>query len=323
VAKKVSVILVNYNGMPHLDVCIPSILGQTYSNFEIIFVDNNSSDGSLEYARSKFPQLLFVPSEKNLGYAGGINKGLKYASGEYIAPLNTDTEAAPDWLEALVDFLDGNSRAGAVTPKILLFDDRSKINTMGSNIHVTGIGFCRGLNRIDDGSKIPQMVSGVSGCSYLIRRDILEKIGGVPEESFMGNDDVVLSWLVNLLGYEMYCVPEAVIYHKYKLKMNPEKFYQLEKSRHALLLYSLKPLTFVVLAPVFAFTEFLIFTYSLLKGRRYIQAEFKAWVAVLGNLRGFMRRRRQVQRLRKISDPQLLRKLKLNYEWKQVLHILR
>jgi len=323
VTKKVSIILVNYNGMPHLDVCVPSVLSQTHSNFEVILVDNNSGDGSLEYARSKFPQLIFVAAKENLGYAGGINKGLPHATGEYIAPLNIDTEATPNWLNVMVNFLDSNPNVGVVTPKILLFDERDRINTMGSNIHVSGIGFCRGLNRKDDGSKTPQRVSGVSGCSYLIRRDILEKIGGVPEESFMGNDDVVLSWLVNLMGYELYCLPEAVIYHKYTLKMNPEKFYQLEKSRHTLLLYSLKPLTFGVLAPVFAFTEFLIFTYSLLKGRRYIQAEFKAWVAVLGNLRGFMRRRRQVQRLRKISDPQLLRKLKLNYEWKQVLHILR
>ena len=319
--KKVSVILVNYNGMLHLDTCIPSILNQTYQNFEIIFVDNDSGDGSLEYARRKFPRLVFVANNKNLGYAGGINAGLVHATGEYIAPLNIDTEVSPNWLSVMARFLDENPRAGVVTPKILLFDDRSKINTMGSNIHVTGIGFCRGLNRIDDGSKIPQMVSGVSGCSYLIRRDILEKIGGVPEESFMGNDDVVLSWLVNLMGYELYCLPEAVIYHKYTLKMNPEKFYQLEKSRHALLLYSLKPLTFVVLSPVFAFTEFLILVYSLLKGRRYIQAKFKAWGAVWENRKYIRERKTQVQKLRRISDFQLLKRMRWNLEWNQLLRI--
>lgn len=218
-------------------------------------------------------------------------------------------------------FLDENPRAGVVTPKILLFDDRSKINTMGSNIHVTGIGFCRGLNRIDDGSKIPQMVSGVSGCSYLIRRDILEKIGGVPEESFMGNDDVVLSWLVNLMGYELYCLPEAVIYHKYTLKMNPEKFYQLEKSRHALLLYSLKPLTLIICFPVFALTELLIMGYCLIKGRRYIQAKFKAWGAVWENIKYIRERKTQVQKLRRISDFQLLKKMRWNLEWNQLLRI--
>ena len=322
-AKKVSVILVNYNSMPHLDTCISSVLYQTHPSFEIIFVDNNSSDGSLEYARRKFPQLIFVANNRNLGYAGGINAGLVHATGEYIAPLNIDTEVSPNLLAVMVSFLDENPHAGVVTPKILLFDDRSKINTMGSNIHVTGLGFCRGLNKLDDHSTSPQKVSGVSGCSYLIRREIFEKMGGAPEENFMGNDDVVVSWLVNLMDYEIYCLPEAVVYHKYTLKMNPEKFFQLEKNRYLLLLYSLKPLTFVVLAPVFVFTEFLIFGYSLLKGRRYIQAKFKAYGAVWQSRKYIGERRTEVQKLRRISDFQLLKRLKWNLEWGQLLHISR
>ncbi len=319
--KKVSVILVNYNGMLHLDTCIPSILNQTYQNFEIIFVDNDSGDGSLEYARRKFPRLVFVAAKENLGYAGGINAGLVHATGEYIAPLNIDTEVSPNWLSVMARFLDENPRAGVVTPKILLFDDRSKINTMGSNIHVTGLGFCRGLNKPDDNLTSPQRVPGVSGCSYLIRREILEKMGGAPEESFMANDDVVLSWLVNLMGYELYCLPEAVIYHKYTLKMNPEKFYQLEKSRHALLLYSLKPLTRIICFPVFALTELLIMGYCLIKGRRYIQAKFKAWGAVWENRKYIRERKTQVQKLRRISDFQLLKKMRWNLEWNQLLRI--
>ena len=322
-AKKVDVILVNYNSMPHLDTCISSVLHQTHPSFEIIFVDNNSSDGSLEYARRKFPQLIFVANNRNLGYAGGINAGLVHATGEYIAPLNIDTEVSPNLLAVMVSFLDENPHAGVVTPKILLFDDRSKINTMGSNIHVTGLGFCRGLNKLDDNSTSPQKVSGVSGCSYLIRREIFEKMGGAPEENFMGNDDVVVSWLVNLMDYEIYCLPEAVVYHKYTLKMNPEKFFQLEKNRYLLLLYSLKPLTFVVLAPVFVFTEFLILGYSLLKGRRYIQAKFKAYGAVWQSRKYIGERRTEVQKLRRISDFQLLKRLKWNLEWGQLLHISR
>ena len=320
-AKKVSIILVNYNSMPHLDTCISSVLKQTYPSFEVIFVDNNSSDGSLEYARRKFPQLIFVANNRNLGYAGGINAGLVHATGEYIAPLNIDTEVAPNFLAIMASFLDDNPHAGLVTPKILLFDDRSKINTMGSNIHVTGLGFCRRLNKRDDNSTKPQRVPGASGCSYLIRRDIFEKMGGAPEENFMGNDDVVVSWLVNLMGYEIYCLPEAVVYHKYTLKMNPEKFFQLEKNRYLLLLYTMKPLTFVVLSPIFVFTEFLILLYSLMKGRAYIQAKFRAWGAVCQSRRYIRERKKQVQKLRKISDCELLKRLRWNLEWGQLLHI--
>jgi len=321
VTKKVSIILVNYNGMPHLDVCVPSVLSQTHSNFEVILVDNNSGDGSLEYARSKFPQLIFVAAKENLGYAGGINKGLSLATGEYIAPLNTDIEATPDWLNVMVNFLDSNPNVGVVTPKILLFDERRKVNTMGSNIHVSGIGFCRGLNKLDDTSIVPQKVSGVSGCSYLIRRELLERIGGVPETSFMGNDDVVLSWLVNMTGRDIYCVPEAVIYHKYKLRMNAEKFFQLEQSRHALLLYSLKPWTFILILPILVFTELLISVYCLMKGRSYVRAKLRAWLSVYKDRKFIRARRRQVQKLRRVSDLQLLKRLKWNLEWGQLLHI--
>ncbi len=322
-AKKVSVILVNYNSMPHLDTCIPSVLNQNYPNFEIIFVDNNSSDGSLEYARRKFPQLVFIANDKNLGYAGGINAGLVHATGEYIAPLNIDTEVSPNLLSVMASFLDRNPRTGLVTPKILLFDDRSKINTMGSNIHVTGLGFCRGLNKPDDNSTSPQKVSGASGCSYLIRREIFEKMGGAPERNFMGNDDVVVSWLVNLMDYEIYCLPEAVVYHKYTLKMNSEKFFQLEKGRQTLLLYSLKPYTLIILSPILAITEALIITYSVIKGKGYIQAKWRAFKAICKDRSIIKERKRQVQVIRRISDFSLLGRLRWNLEWAQLFHISR
>lgn len=319
---KVSIILVNYNGMPHVDACVSSILNQRYPSFEIIFVDNNSSDESLEYVRSKFPNLIFVANDKNLGYAGGINAGLAYATGEYIAPLNIDTEVAPNWLSAMAKFLDENPRVGAVTPKILLFDDRTKINALGLNIHITGLGFCRGLGKEDDNSVIPERVPGVSGCSYLIKREILEQMGGAPEQCFMGNDDVILSWLINLMGYEIYCVPGAVVYHKYKLRMNPEKLYSLEKNRQALLLYSLKPLTFVACSLLFATIELLIISYCLLHGKAYLKAKFSALWS-LGKDRKYIRKRRvQVRKIRKISDFRLFKSLRLTLEWRQLFHTL-
>jgi len=319
--KKASVILVNYDGMPHLDICISSVLKQSYTNFEVIFVDNNSSDGSLEYARSKFPNLIFVTNHENLGYAGGINSGLTYATGDYIAPLNIDTEVAPNWLSAMVAFLDENPQAGAVTPKILLFDDRTKINALGLNIHITGLGFCRGLGQKDNDSAIPENVPGVSGCSYLIRRQLLEQMGGAPGWCFMGNDDVIVSWLLRLMGHEIYCVPEAVVYHKYRLRMNPEKLYSLEKNRQALLLSSLRPLTLVVCSPIFVTIEVLMMGYCLLRGRLYLEAKFRALLSLYKDREHRIRRRPQVQKVRRISDFELLKRLKWNLEWHQLMHI--
>ena len=319
---KVSVIVVNYNGMSHIDACIPSVLQQSYKNFEVIFVDNNSSDGSLDYAQNKFPSVTFVVGKENTGYAGGINAGLVHATGDYIAPLNIDTEVDPNWLSAMVKFLDANPKTGAVTPKILLFHDRDRINARGLSIHISGLGFCRGLGKKDDAATTPEKVSGISGCSYVIRREILERMGGAPEDCFMGNDDVIVSWLVNLMGYDLYCIPESVVYHKYTLKMTPAKFYALEKNRLVLLLSTLKPMTRIACSPVFAIMELLIAGYSLLKGKAYVQARLSAVSDAWKDKERIKQKRERYNRIRKISDFALLRRLRWNIQWDQLIKIV-
>jgi GT2 family glycosyltransferase len=316
--KKASVILVNYNGLAHLDACIPSVLGQSYPSLEVIFVDNNSDDGSLEYAREKFPGLTFVANEENPGYAGGINSGLARASGDYIAPLNIDTEVAANWLSSMVSFLDANPQAGAVTPRILLFDRRDTVNARGLNIHVTGLGFCRELYRKDDDLPMAVKVAGISGCSYLIRRELLEEMGGAPGWCFMGNDDVIVSWLLRLMGHELYCLPESVVFHKYSLKMDPGKLYRLEKNRHILLLSTLNPVTLLAGLPVLLAMELMILVYSLVRGRAYVRAKFAALASLWRERDSIRQRREQYRPLRKVSDLSLLGKLNWNLDWAQL-----
>ena len=321
---KVSVIIVNYNGMPYLDACLRSILAQNPPDFEVILVDNKSSDGSLKFARRMFPDLLIVANEKNLGYTGGINSGIAQAKGKYLAPLNVDTEVEKNWLSAMVEFMDANPDAGAATPNSLLYEDRSKVGVQGLNIHVTGLGFVRGLNRQNSESPgEPFQVAGVSGCSFMIRREIVERMGGLNEDNFMYYDDVDLSWVVNLMGYKIYCVPQSVVYHEYKLKMTPQKMFWLERGRSNALLCYMRPLTLVALLPLLMITEGLIIGYCLIRGPGYVWAKLRAWFSVARNMISLLKRRGQVQRLRMISDFQLLRRFRLNYEWGQALHILR
>jgi GT2 family glycosyltransferase len=321
-ANRVSVIVVNFNGMPHIDLCLSSVLAQTYPDFEVILVDNSSSDGSLEHVRRCYPQVKIIANSENLGYAGGINVGLARSSGAYIAPLNMDTEVADQWLEFMARFLDENRKAGAVGPKILLFDDRSRINALGHNIHVTGLSFCRKLGMKDEGSASPEAVVGVSGCSYMIRRELLEQMGGIPKECFMANDDVVVSWMLNLMGYDLYCVPRAVVYHKYRLKMNPDKLFALEKNRLGVVLSGFEPTTLVILSPVLLFMELMIAAYCLRGGRRHIAAKSRAMLSLYEDRELIRRRHVLAKRLRRISDFRMLRRLKWNPEWGQLLHVI-
>jgi len=306
----ISVIVVNYNGLSHIDTCLNSVLHQSYTDYEVIFVDNASSDESLEYAKSKYPGIKFVVNDKNLGYAGGINSAIQYAEGSYLAPLNLDTEVDINWLYGMVEFMQNNPDAGAVTPKILFFTKRDRINTMGLDIHVSGLAFCKNIGKRSDKFNLIERVSGISGCSYMVRKEIFSLIGGIPEECFMANDDVILSWLINLMGYNMYCIPESVVYHKYHMDLTPEKLYKLEKNRYLLLGYGYKKMTLRMLSPFLAIMELITIIFTMIKGRKYLKAKLAALADYRHEHSLVEQRRKQYDGIRRINERQLLARFK-------------
>jgi len=320
---KVSVVVVNYNGLQYLDACLTSILKQDFSDFEVIFVDNASTDGSLEYARRHFPGLVYISNQVNLGYAGGINSGLAVAKGEYIAPVNMDTEVMPGWLAAMVDFIDARPQVGAVCPKVLIMDQRDKVNCSGLNIHVSGLGFCRMLHSTDVPGEPPFKVSGISGCSFLIKKDLFNRMGGAPGYCFMYNDDVIISWLLTMLGYEMYCLPQSVIYHRYRLNMTPDKFFHLEKNRIYLVFSTLKWYTLLLISPLLLLIEAMVLAYCFIKGWPYPRSKLGAYEAAFKERKYIGQLRKSYQSLRRVSDFTLLRSLTWNLEWGQLFGIVR
>jgi GT2 family glycosyltransferase len=312
VRPRVSIILVNYNGMPHVEVCLASISRQMFKEFETILVDNSSTDESVAYVRERFPDVQIILNNSNLGYAGGINSALSPAQGEYIAPLNMDTEVEPDWLGRLVNYLDENKQVGAVTPRIMLYDHRDRVNTMGLDIHVSGLAFCRNLGKEGKLFSRAETVSGISGCSYLVRAEILKKMGGLPEECFMANDDVILSWLAIMMGYELGCEPDSVIYHKYHPALSAEKIHNLEGNRHRLLLYTLRKRTLLLLSPVLFAVELMVMAYCILKGTSYIKAKVSTYSELWKDRSQIKKRKEEYSSLRKIGDLAIVAKLKWN-----------
>ena len=320
---RISVIIVNYNGLSYLDTCLSSVLRQDYPDYEIIFVDNASSDGSLEYIRAKYPGLVFVPNAVNNGYSGGVNAGLAVARGEYVVPLNMDTEVAGNWLSELIKFMEGNPQAGAACPKVLILGKQGVINCTGLNLHVSGLGFCRQLHHHDVPGGEPQVVNGISGCSYMIKSDLFRHMGGAPEYCFMYNDDVVISWLLALMGYRLYYLPSSVIYHRYRLSMTPEKFFHLEKNRIYLLFSIFRWYTLLLLSPLLLVIEAMIFAYSIIKGWPYPRSKMGAYLAAFKERKSIGRVRRFYSTLRKVSDWTLLRELSWNLDWEQLFGIVR
>lgn len=178
---KASILIVNYNGIDDLPVCLASVANQTYSNYEIIVVDSASTDDSVAFIRREFPQVKLLVSQENLGYRRGNNLGFEATRGDYVVLLNQDTEVAPDWIAEMISAAEADDDVGLVAPKILMFGDRQKINEIGNTLHYSGLCGSNGLGQDSSEYINHETLAAVSGCCFLIRRDLLNRLGGFAE----------------------------------------------------------------------------------------------------------------------------------------------
>ena len=209
-----SVIIPNWNGVPHLPACLDSLFRQTYPQLEVILVDNNSTDESVPLVKERYPQVRLIQLEQNLGLTGGINRGIQLAVGEIIAPLNNDTEVAPGWASALMEALLGHPHAGIAASKMLLFGRRDTLHSAGDSYGVDGIPVNRGVWQKDEGQfDGDEHIWGGCGGAVAYRRAMLDDIGLFDEDLFMYCEDVDLNWRAQLAGYGCVFAPDAIVYH--------------------------------------------------------------------------------------------------------------
>jgi len=211
----VSVVVPNWNGAHHLPTCLGSLRRQTYPYFEVIVVDNGSTDDSRDLLARDFPEVRVVALATNRGYAGGVNAGFRAARGEILAVLNNDAEADPAWLTEMVAALHRHPEAGMATPKVLLFDRRDTLHTAGDYCGVDGIPDSRGVWQRDEGQfDAEELIFGAAGVAPAYRRTMLDDIGLLDEDFGSYCEDVDLAWRAQLAGYRCIYVPRAVVYHK-------------------------------------------------------------------------------------------------------------
>jgi len=315
---RVNVIFVNYNGRGHLPTCLASLFRQTYPNFDVTVVDNGSSDGSVEYLRTHFPQVRVIESPVNLGFGRANNLGVEATQGEYVVFTNYDVEFDPHWLEEMVRAAQADPRIGMVAPKILLFDERDRVNACGLILHYTGYAFTRGYMRRADEFAEPEVIASGTGCSLLIPRRVLDQLGGFdPLFQQLGRDfyrasleDVDLSWRVQLAGYRVLLRPSAKLYHKYVPKeLSALRFEYLEGGRWLLLLKNYRWMTLLVLSPALLLAECIAWGAALIKGRGYLAAKARNYGWLLSHLPVILARRREVQSRRRVRDALLLERL--------------
>jgi GT2 family glycosyltransferase len=203
---KVSVIIVNYNGKKLLEKCLESLFKVEYDNFEVIVVDNNSTDDSVQFITKIYPSIIIIKLDSNKGFAEPNNLGAKIAKGDFLLLLNNDTIVTPNFISEMINVIK-NDKKIAICQSLLLKSDNS-IDSSGDFVDELGVCF----NSKSPISEIRDIFSA-RGASMLIQKKIFNIMGGFDEKFFATFEDVDLGWRSWILGYKSVLVPKSIVYH--------------------------------------------------------------------------------------------------------------
>ncbi|HEY6007401.1 MAG TPA: glycosyltransferase family 2 protein [Geobacteraceae bacterium] len=258
---RVSIIIVNWNGRHHLGPCLESLAAQSYRDFEVIVVDNGSTDGSVALLAHDFPWVRTIPLAENRGFATGNNCGYAAAAGELIVTLNNDTVAAPGWLAELVAVADTAPDVGMVASRICSAADADRIDSLG--VRVCRDGMSRGAYR---GKSFAALRLGrveeillPSACAALYRRAMLAETGFFADAFFAYCEDTDLGLRGRWAGWRALLATDAVVLHKYSQtggSFSPLKLYLVERNHYLVAVRAFPPLQ-LALVPFFTLVRFL------------------------------------------------------------------
>ncbi len=318
----VSIIILNYNGLEHLKTCLDSVLSTDYPNFEVIVVDNGSTDGSVEFIKNTYPSVKLLRLSRNIYTAGGYMAGVLIAKGKYVAILNNDVEVDRNWLKPLVEALEKIPWAAAADAKYKNFFDRRRFDdtaAAGRWIDYFGNNYTRGANELDFGQY--DKITYIFAAQTIFKRDILMKIGGFDTSYIFGYEDIELCWRLNLAGYKVLYVPQAVIYHKsgattrdkQTRRLKPELFYLNKRNRLITLIKNYSILNAMIALTVTLLEYYLSMWYFFVSRRKVygLQLVRAIWY-VFKNLRKIIKKRASVQQLRALPDKDI-KKLMVPY----------
>lgn len=202
----VSVIIVNYNGKDYLEECLKNLMKSTYKKFEVILVDNNSTDDSVEFVKSSYPSITIIKLDKNYGFAEPNNVGSKIAKGELLLFLNNDTKPTANFITEMITVIQKDPKIAIC--QSLLLKPNGDVDSSGDFIDNIG----RVYSKRTKLQKVEQILSA-RGAAMLVRKNIFWKLGGFDKNFFASFEDVDLGWRAWMWGYKVVVVPSSVVYH--------------------------------------------------------------------------------------------------------------
>ncbi|WMN12788.1 glycosyltransferase family 2 protein [Marivirga salinae] len=219
-ADSIAVVILNYNGRDYLDKFLPNVI-QNSSPHEVIIVDNASTDDSVQYLNTNFPELKLIETPENLGYAGGYNYALKQIETDFYILLNSDVETTPNWINPVISLMQQNEKIAACQPKIKSYNKKELFEYAGAAggfIDHLGYPFCRGrifshLEK-DQGqydNNIP--VFWATGACLFVKAKIFHEFGGLDDQFFAHMEEIDFCWRAKNAGHEIYYCGESTVYH--------------------------------------------------------------------------------------------------------------
>ena len=317
----VSIIIPHWNGIDILSECIDSLNNTEYSNFEIIVVDNNSSDESVKWLKANHPKIKIIENDKNYGYAGGCNRGINNSKGDYIVFLNNDTIHKKDWLSNLVTFMNKHPDCAAVQPKILNYYERDKFDYAGGaggHMDILCYPFARGrlfLEQEIDNNQYDDDAScfWASGTAIMVRKEFFLEVEKFDENFFAHMEEIDLCWRLQLKGHNIYVNPKSVIYHKNAVSLpmtSIKKFMLNHRNSLMMLLSNYKVLTTLYLFPIRYMLELVAILYALTKlDFRHMFGVIQAHLWILFHIHIIFYKRIKINRLRTIGDYEIMKSM--------------
>lgn len=219
--KSVFIVVLNYKNLEDTVACLVSLRNITYKNYRVVVVDNDSQDGSYEFLKEQETDCHIIQSGENRGYAAGNNIGIRYAleqGADYVCILNNDVEAEPDFLTTLVRYMESAPEVGMTGPVVYEFAERDRIQSAGFSICV-GRGstepLLQGKTKVAiNREKTAECCDGLSGTCLLVKREVLENAGLIPETYFLFFEEMEWCLTIRKSGYKLATVLTAAVYHK-------------------------------------------------------------------------------------------------------------
>jgi GT2 family glycosyltransferase len=313
-ATKVSIIIPHLGGQEVLTSCLQALQPTISDDVATLVVDNGSTDGSVAAVQERFPWVEAIRSERNLGFAGGCNLGIRSSRSEYVILLNDDTEVAPGWLQPLREAAERNPKIGACQPKLLSTRERERFDYSGAAgglIDYFGYPFAMGrlFESIEKDSHqydSSQPIFWASGTAMLLRRSALDEVGLLDDSFFAHMEEIDLCWRLHLRGYQVWSVPQSVVFHRSGATLAASSFrkkYLNHRNNLVMLLKNYDLGNLLSILPIRFALEALTLLYSAVVldfGRVF--AVLAALSYLLTHPRKVWYQRRQAQAIRSVPD---------------------